>query len=80
MVVNYLSHAGPESWWEYESMGAGRVGTAHVDLFNGNLVVEYMYDAWGKPLSVTGSLKTSLWELNPFRYRGYVWDAENGLY
>ena len=47
---------------------------------NGNLVVEYKYDAWGRPISVTGTLKTSLGELNPFRYRGYVYDAETGLY
>ena len=47
---------------------------------NGNLVVEYKYDAWGKPTSTTGSLKTSLRELNPFRYRGYVHDEEIGLY
>lgn len=41
VIVNYLSHAGLESWWEYESMGAGQVGTAHVDLFNGNMVFEH---------------------------------------
>ena len=46
----------------------------------GNLVVEYKYDAWGKPLSVTGTLKTSLGILNPFRYRGYVYDEESDLY
>lgn len=43
-------------------------------------VVEYRYDAWGIPISTTGSLKTSLGELNPFRYRGYVWDEETELY
>ena len=47
---------------------------------NGNLVVEYRYDAWGKPISITGTLKTTLGELNPFRYRGYVYDGETGLY
>ena len=46
----------------------------------GNPVVEYRCDAWGKPTSTTGSLKTSLRELNPFRYRGYVHDEEIGLY
>ena len=46
----------------------------------GNLVVEYKYDTWGEPLGVTGSLKTSLGRLNPFRYRGYVWDEETDLY
>ena len=47
---------------------------------NGNLVVEYKYDAWGKPISITGTLKTSLGELNPFRYRGYVYDEETELF
>ena len=47
---------------------------------SGNLVVEYKYDAWGKPLSITGTLKTTLGEYNPFRYRGYVWDEETRLY
>ena len=47
---------------------------------NGNLVVEYSYDAWGKPISITRTLKTTLGELNPFRYRGYVWDAETRFY
>ena len=46
----------------------------------GNLVVEYKYDAWGKPISITGSLKTSLDELNPFRYRGYMYDKESWLH
>ena len=46
----------------------------------GNLVVEYKYDAWGKPLSTTGSLADTLGARNPFRYRGYIYDEESGLY
>ena len=46
----------------------------------GNLVVEYKYDAWGKPIGTTGSLKTSLGQFNPFRYRGYVWEEEIELH
>ena len=46
----------------------------------GDLVVEYKYDAWGKLLSTTGSLAETLGKLNPFRYRGYVYDEETGLY
>jgi RHS repeat-associated protein len=53
--------------------------TAIVD-GNGNTVVEYTYDAWGKELSKTGTLATTLGTLNPFRYRGYVFDEETGLY
>ena len=43
-------------------------------------MVEYTYDAWGKPLSKTGSMANTLGALNPFRYRGYVYDEETGLY
>ena len=45
-------------------------------------MVEYKYDAWGKPTLVR-TLTTAyeaLAELNPFRYRGYVYDEEMGLY
>ena len=47
---------------------------------DGNLVVEYKYDAWGKPLSTTGNMAATLGKCNPFRYRGYVYDEEIGLY
>ena len=47
---------------------------------SGNFVVEYKYDAWGKLLFTTGSLADSLGKRNPFRYRGYVYDEESGLY
>ena len=47
---------------------------------SGTPVVEYTYDAWGKPLSKTGSMANTLGALNPFRYRGYVYDEETGLY
>ena len=46
----------------------------------GNLVVEYKYDAWGKPISITGSMADTLGKQNPFRYRGYVYDEETDLY
>ena len=47
---------------------------------NRNTVVEYAYDSWGKKLSCTGTLATSLGALNPFRYRGYVYDEETQWY
>ncbi len=47
---------------------------------NGVTVVEYKYDAWGNILSVTGSLASTLGAVNPFRYRGYYYDTETGLY
>lgn len=46
----------------------------------GNQLVAYTYDAWGKPLSITGTMATTLGEANPFRYRGYFYDDETGFY
>ena len=47
---------------------------------NGNTVVSYGYDAWGAPLWCTGELAETLSKVQPFRYRGYVFDEETGLY
>ncbi|MBQ4559301.1 MAG: RICIN domain-containing protein [Lachnospiraceae bacterium] len=47
---------------------------------NGQLVVEYKYDAWGKAISITGSQANGIGQYNPIRYRGYYYDAETGFY
>lgn len=47
---------------------------------NGDMVVRYAYDAWGNPISTTGSKASTLGRDNPFRYRGYYYDVETGLY
>ena len=47
---------------------------------SGNAVVSYGYDAWGAPLWCTGELAETLGKVQPFRYRGYVFDWETGLY
>ncbi len=52
----------------------------------GKIVVRYVYDAWGnhevKILDGTPEDKqaTHIGNLNPFRYRGYYYDVETGLY
>ena len=46
----------------------------------GQTVVSYEYDPWGNILAVTGSLASTLGVANPFRYRGYYYDTESGLY
>ena len=43
-------------------------------------MVKYVYDAWGKFLSTTGSLASTLGAVQQFRYRSYVYDQETGLY
>ena len=46
----------------------------------GEVVVLYVYDAWGNIVATDGELATTLGELNPLRYRGYVFDQDTGLY
>ena len=51
----------------------------------GSVVVQYYYDAWGnhKVVDENGDEITSsthIGNLNPFRYRGYYYDVETGLY
>lgn len=55
-------------------------GHSYVYDSNGTQVVAYTYDAWGNPLTTTGTMAGTLGKLNPFRYRGYVYDTETGLY
>ena len=56
-------------------------------IYRGNTkVAEYRYDAWGNCVVVdpaTGLANTSIEFIgnqNPFRYRGYYWDNDLGLY
>ena len=46
----------------------------------GAAVVTYSYDPWGALLAIGSSKAATLGKLNPFRYRGYVYDDETGLY
>ncbi|WP_243122881.1 RHS repeat-associated core domain-containing protein [Haloimpatiens lingqiaonensis] len=46
----------------------------------GEKVVSYTYDSWGELISIEGSLKDTVGEKNPYRYRGYRYDSETGLY
>lgn len=45
----------------------------------GNTVVEYKYDAWGKPTWTNSNENSIISDINPFRYRGYVFDEETKL-
>ena len=46
----------------------------------GAVVAEYEYDPYGNILSTTGTFADTLGQINPLRYRGYVYDQETGLY
>lgn len=46
----------------------------------GTEVVTYTYDSWGKVISTTGELASTVGEKNPYKYRGYRYDSETGFY
>ena len=45
---------------------------------DGNVLVNYAYDSWGKVMEITGN--TALAEQNPIRYRSYYFDFETEWY
>ena len=52
---------------------------------NGYLVARYVYDAWGNHtvFDANSNINTDenfIGNINPFRYRGYYYDVETGLY
>ena len=67
----------------YRKDGQGNI-CALIDS-NGNVVVKYKYDAWGNHaiLDANGidiNDASHIGNINPFRYRGYYYDTETGLY
>ena len=82
-------------WYLYDGMGLAGFelnGTSYYYVYNGQgdiigildssgtQVVSYVYDSWGKLVSISGSQAETIGEVNPFRYRGYYYDTETGLY
>ena len=53
---------------------------------NGNLIAQYLYDDWGKLVSIDTADEEAptayreIAEANPLRYRGYYYDNETGYY
>ena len=47
---------------------------------DGEMVVDYTVDAWGRVYAIGGTMASTLGVLNPLIYRGYVYDHETGLY
>ena len=45
----------------------------------GNVVAQYTYDAWGE-CTIVSDTTGIIARINPFRYRGYYFDQEIGLY
>ena len=47
---------------------------------SGETVAEYSYDAWGVPTITRDISDCSIATVNPYRYRGYYYDQEIGMY
>lgn len=83
-------------WYRYDSAGSlvavtikGKiyfyVRNAQNDIIalvdaDGKIVVQYTYDSWGKVVSITGEMADTVGVQNPFRYKGYYYDHETGMY
>lgn len=96
MLISGETTNGATTWYNYDSNSRLiSMVYNHVDYFyvknvqgdiiglidkEGNKVVEYEYDSWGAIVKVSGSMAGSLGKKNPFRYRGYYYDEETGLY
>ena len=72
-----LKNAGETAWTEYYFVKnlQGDVLKVYKAADNA-LVASYDYDPFGNILSATGEMAAE----NPFRYRGYFYDAETGFY
>ena len=72
-----------EKQYIYRTNAQGDI--THIFDKNGEIVVRYEYDAWGNHTVVDAdgnqiNSPAHIGNLNPFRYRGYLYDAETNLY
>ncbi len=65
--------------YRYVYDGQGDV-IAFIDESTGSQVVTYGYDAWGNLISSSDTSGANASTVNPFTYRGYVYDSQTGLY
>ena len=74
--LSAISYKGSDYYYIRDNL---RAITRLVDA-NGAAVVNYRYDNWGRMLDITGSMAESLGKDNPYRYKGYCYDEETGMY
>ena len=91
IIWYYYDAAGTRIGFTYNNTPYYYVYNAQGDvigLYNSGqqIVARYNYDAWGKIVSITNQQgaeitdTTHIAHINPFRYRGYYYDTETGLY
>lgn len=84
--IYYLYDAKGKLWGlKYKGNVYFYIRNAQNDIINivdssGSVMVTYSYDAWGKLLKISGTMGDTLGKDNSYRYRGYRFDNETGLY
>ncbi len=78
--MKYLNTADSTAVWETYWFEKNLFGDI-VAVYNssGTKLVSYLYDAWGNQ-TITTHVSGTAAQYNPFRYRGYYYDADFGLY
>ncbi len=91
-VIYYLYDAEGLIGFKYNNKIFYYLKNLHNDIIGifdeeGNKIVTYIYDSWGKLLSIKGENGNDIsndlnhiGNINPFRYRSYYYDLETGLY
>ena len=75
-VCGYSTSTNGTSWSHFYFIRNLQGDVLQVFNSSNTIVAEYTYDSWGNILSATGTQAS----VNPFRYRGYYYDAETGFY
>ncbi len=87
-IIHYLYNSTGIIGFAYKSNNQEAIYTYRKNLFgdiigiydaNNTCVASYAYDAYGK-CSILSATNTTIANANPFRYRGYYYDVETGLY
>ena len=71
------------AYWFYKNLQGDIISIANA---GGDVIAKYTYDAWGKVCSIIDTDgnaitdSTNIAIINPFRYMGYYYDTEIGMY
>ncbi len=71
-----MTYNGTEYIYVYNTLG----DVSHLLDLNGNIVLEYKYDSYGNIVNWEDIKTNTLANINPYTFRGYIWDKETNLY